>query len=79
MNSESQADRSMDGNSPHQVLGIAQDASFEEIKAARDHLLQQLTQDEVQQRLVEQAYDAILMERLRLRQEGKIPIPDDIR
>ncbi|MEO1132226.1 MAG: CPP1-like family protein [Cyanobacteria bacterium J06639_1] len=79
MNSESQADRSMDENSPHQVLGIAQDASFEEIKAARDHLLQQLSQDEVQQQLVEQAYDAILMERLRLRQQGKIPVPDDIR
>lgn len=79
MNSESQADRSMDENSPHQVLGIARDASFEEIKAARDHLLQQLSQDEVQQQLVEQAYDSILMERLRLRQEGKIPVPEDIR
>lgn len=79
MSSESQADRGMDENRPHQVLGIARDASFEEIKAARDHLLQQLTQDEVQQQLVEQAYDAILMERLRLRQEGKIAVPDDIR
>lgn len=69
----------MDENSPHQVLGIARDASFEEIKAARDHLLKLTSQDEDQQQLVEQAYDSILMERLRLRQEGKIPVPDDIR
>ncbi|MFS8741682.1 CPP1-like family protein [Synechococcus sp. WC10meta] len=65
--------------SPYQVLGVSEEASFEEIQSARARLLASLAADEEQQERVEQAYDAILMQRLRLRKEGKIPVPDRIR
>lgn len=65
--------------SPYQVLGISEEASFEEIQSARARLLASLGADEQQQERVEQAYDAILMQRLRLRKEGKIAVPDRIR
>lgn len=65
--------------SPYQVLGVSEEASFEEIQSARARLLASLGVDEQQQERVEQAYDAILMQRLRLRKEGKIAVPDRIR
>jgi hypothetical protein len=65
--------------SPYQVLGVSEEASFEEIQSARARLLASLAANEEQQERVEQAYDAILMQRLRLRKEGKIPVPDRIR
>ena len=68
----------MGDRGPYQVLGVAEDASFEEIQTARDRQLAVLNR-EAEQQEVEQAYDAILMQRLRLRKEGKIPVPDRIR
>lgn len=64
---------------PYIKLGVSEDASFEEIKDARDRLLEELEGDKPAQELVEAAYDAILMDRLRARQEGKIKVPDRIR
>ncbi len=69
----------MSEQEPYQLLGVPEDASFEEIKAARDQLMGVLLEDEHQQQRVEQAYDAILMQRLRLRREGKITVPEGIR
>ncbi len=69
----------MSEQEPYQLLGVPEDASFEEIKAARDQLMGVLLEDEQQQQRVEQAYDAILMQRLRLRKEGKITVPEGIR
>ena len=68
----------MGDRSPYQVLGVSEGASFEEIQNARDRLLDRVEQ-QGEQTQVEQAYDAILMQRLRLRQEGKIAVPDGIR
>ena len=68
----------MGDRGPYQILGVSEDASFEEIQTARDRQLELLSR-EAEQQEVEQAYDAILMQRLRLRQEGKIPVPDRIR
>lgn len=68
----------MGDRGPYQVLGVAEDASFEEIQTARDRQLAVLNR-EAEQQEVEQAYDAILMQRLRLRKEGRIPVPDRIR
>jgi len=64
---------------PYNKLGVTEDASFEEIKYARDRLIVELDGDIPAQELVESAYDAILMDRLRARQEGKITVPDRIR
>ncbi len=60
-------------------LRVTEDASFEEIKSARDRLILELGDDIAAQELVEAAYDAILMDRLRARQEGRIKVPDGIR
>jgi hypothetical protein len=69
----------MNNPTPYERLGITEDASFEEVRDARDRLLGELDGDESQQELIEAAYDAVLMDRLRARQEGKIKVPDRIR
>jgi Protein CHAPERONE-LIKE PROTEIN OF POR1-like len=63
---------------PYEQLGVSDNASFEEIRDARDRLQKDCESDE-QQAVVESAYDAILMERLKARQEGKIKVPEGIR
>lgn len=63
----------------YQKLGVKQDATFDEIQEARNRLVQQHQGDSEQLELVEAAYDAILMERLRMRQEGKIKVPEGIK
>lgn len=63
----------------YEQLGLTEDASFDEIKAARDRLLALAGSDRKQQEMLEAAYDAILMERLRMRQEGKIKVPEGVR
>ncbi len=69
----------MNDQSPYRRLGVSEDASFEEIREVRDRLLEQFEGDEKQRENIEAAYDAVLMDRLRLRQEGKIKVPDRIR
>ncbi|MBD2308008.1 CPP1-like family protein [Chroococcidiopsis sp. FACHB-1243] len=65
--------------SPYDKLGLSEDATFDEIQEARTRLVQQCSNDQQLLETVEAAYDAILMERLRLRQEGKIKVPEGIR
>ncbi|MEB3312483.1 MAG: CPP1-like family protein [Snowella sp.] len=64
---------------PYQTLGVTEDSSFEEIQAVKIQLSQKYQGDSRALELVESAYDAILMDRLKLRQEGKIKVPDRIR
>ena len=64
---------------PYEKLGVNDEASFEEVRDARDRLLRENEGDESQQEMIEVAYDAILMDRLRARKEGKIAVPDRIR
>ena len=64
---------------PYEKLGVNDEASFEEVRDARDRLLSEYEGDESQQEMIEVAYDAILMDRLRARKEGKIAVPDRIR
>ena len=64
---------------PYEQLGVTEDASFDEIQAARERLMVQIGDDRQQIAAIEAAYDAVLMHRLRLRQAGKIKVPDRIR
>jgi hypothetical protein len=64
---------------PYEKLQVSEGASFEEVQAARDKLVKLNENDESQRELVEAAYDAVLMDRLRQRQEGKIKVPERIR
>jgi hypothetical protein len=61
-----------DGSSPYERLGIAPDASFDEVQAARDARLAGVGEDPQARARIEAAYDAVLMERLRERQQGRV-------
>jgi Protein CHAPERONE-LIKE PROTEIN OF POR1-like len=69
-------DKRMSDQNPYTRLDLPEDASFEEIQNARDRLIEH---DEQSRQDIEAAYDAILMDRLRKRQEGKITVPEGVR
>lgn len=69
----------MSAQNHYETLGVDESSSFDEIQNARDKLLKEFAENRKQAEAVEAAYDAILMNRLRLRQEGKIKVPDRIR
>ena len=69
----------MSDQSPYEKLGVSKDASFDEIQDVRNRLLERHGGDGSVREVIEAAYDAILMERLRMRQEGKIKVPERIR
>lgn len=69
----------MSDQNPYEKLGVSEDASFDEIQDARNRQLEQYNGDAKSLDLIEVAYDAILMDRLRMRQEGKIKVPERIR
>jgi hypothetical protein len=69
----------MSDQNPYEKLGVSEDASFDEVQNARNRLLEQHGGDGNNRELIEAAYDAVLMDRLRMRQEGKIKVPERIR
>ena len=69
----------MSDKNPYEQLGIIESASFEEIQAAKQHLSQQYYDNCQELESIEVVYDAIIMERLRMRLEGKIEVPEYIR
>ena len=64
---------------PYEKLGVTENASFEEIQKAKNDLQQQYQDNPSVLESIEAAYDTIIMQRLRLRQEGKIKVPEKIR
>ena len=64
---------------PYEILGVKQDATFDQIQEARNRIATQHNGDAEHLKRLEEAYDAILMERLRMRQEGKIKVPEGIK
>ncbi|OCR00585.1 molecular chaperone DnaJ [Oscillatoriales cyanobacterium USR001] len=69
----------MSEQTPYQLLGVSEDASFDEVQDAKGRVAQQYEGDKKRLEMIEAAYDAILMDRLRQRQEGKIKVPERIR
>ncbi|HEY9599096.1 MAG TPA: CPP1-like family protein [Cyanophyceae cyanobacterium] len=69
----------MSDQNPYEKLGVTEDASFDEIQDAKGRLMQQYRGDQKLLESVEAAYDAIIMDRLKMRQEGKIKVPERIR
>lgn len=69
----------MSEQNPYEQLGVSEEASFEEVQAARDRLVMAYSSDDKCRERIEAAYDAILMDRLRRRQQGKIKVPEVIR
>ena len=60
------------GDDPYSRLGLSEGASFEEVQAARTRCLDAIDDDPQAKAKVEAAYDAVLMARLRDRQQGQV-------
>lgn len=58
--------------SPYERLGISPDASFDAVQQAKRDRLSELGDDPQARARVEAAYDAVLMDRLKERQQGKV-------
>jgi hypothetical protein len=69
----------MSEQNPYERLGVNENSSFEEIQAAKQRLLQQYKDNAQVIESIEASYDAVIMDRLRMRQEGRIKVPDRIR
>ena len=61
-----------DGPDPYQRLGVEPDASFDAVQAARAARLQEVGDDPLARAAIDAAYDAVLMGRLKERQQGKV-------
>ena len=61
-----------DGPDPYQRLGVEPDASFDAVQAARTARLADVGEDPLARSAIEAAYDAVLMDRLKERQQGKV-------
>ena len=57
---------------PYERLGITPDASFDAVQAAKQARLEEVGDDPQARARVEAAYDAVLMDRLKERQQGKV-------
>ncbi|MCP9914973.1 CPP1-like family protein [Cyanobium sp. ATX 6F1] len=57
---------------PYERLGVTADASFDEVQAAKLARLKDLGNDPQAKALIEAAYDSVLMDRLKERQQGKV-------
>jgi hypothetical protein len=57
---------------PYERLGVEPDASFDLIQARRDSLLAEVPDDPMARSRIDAAYDAILMDRLKERQQGRV-------
>ncbi|MFN9546204.1 MAG: CPP1-like family protein [Cyanobacteriota bacterium] len=57
---------------PYNLLGIAPESSFEDVQAARQAKLAAVGEDPMARSRVETAYDSILMDRLKERQQGRV-------
>ena len=57
---------------PYERLGISPDASFDAVQAAKQERLSEVGEDPQARARIEAAYDAVLMDRLKERQQGKV-------
>lgn len=58
--------------SPYERLGISADASFDAVQEAKQRRLTEVGDDPQARARIEAAYDAVLMDRLKERQQGKV-------
>jgi len=61
-----------DASGPYALLGVEPDASFEQVQNAKQDRLAEVADDPLARARIEAAYDGVLMERLKERQQGKV-------
>jgi hypothetical protein len=59
-------------SSPYERLGVPPDAGFDAVQTAKQARLLEVGDDPMARARIEAAYDAVLMERLKERQQGKV-------
>ena len=64
--------RESDSDDPYVRLGLSQDATFEQVQAAKARCIAEVDGDDQARARVEAAYDSVLMSRLRNRQQGQV-------
>jgi hypothetical protein len=64
--------RAADASDPYSRLGISPDAAFDAVQAARQARLDDVGDDPLARSRIEAAYDAVLMDRLKERQQGRV-------
>ena len=67
-----QSSPAADPSGPYERLGVPADAGFDEVQAAKLALLDEIGDDTMARSRIEAAYDAVLMERLKERQQGRV-------
>ena len=72
MNTNNNSQANSNSQDPFLILGLAEGASFDEIKKARDKKLIQAGDDQIFKAKIEAAYDSLLMVSLKSRQLGKV-------
>jgi hypothetical protein len=61
-----------DASDPYERLGVAPDASFDTVQEAKLSRLEEAGDDPLVRSRIESAYDAVLMDRLKERQQGRV-------
>jgi hypothetical protein len=61
-----------DASDPYERLGVAHDASFDTVQEAKLSRLDEAGDDPLVRSRIEAAYDAVLMDRLKERQQGRV-------
>ncbi len=67
-----QAQPAPDASDPYERLGVAPDASFDTVQKAKLARLDEAGDDPLVRSRIEAAYDAVLMDRLKERQQGRV-------
>lgn len=64
---------------PFKRLGVSQDASEEEVREARNYLVEQYNGHEKSREAIESAYDTIIMQSFRVRKASKMDLKSNLR
>ena len=64
----------MSDQNPYEILGVSEEATFDEIQNVRSRLLEEHRDAGKHLEIIETAYDAILMERLRMLPEDEFGV-----
>lgn len=69
---DSKSSKNNDEKSPYEILGVKEDAAFEDIQKARDIKVKEAGEDLILKAKIESSFDQLLMGSLKARQSGNV-------
>ena len=69
---DSNSSKNNSENSPYEILGVKEDAAFEDIQKARDLKVKEAGEDLILKAKIESSFDQLLMGSLKARQSGSV-------